>query len=442
MSEFDVVAVLTTMAALFAWINHRWFRLPTTIGLLAISLLLSVALVALGRAGLAPVDAFLQFVGAIDFDEALIHGMLGALLFAGALHVDLDELLRQKGVIALLATVGVVISTCVVGLLAHVLFGAFGFDVPLLVCFLFGAIVSPTDPIAVGAILRKAGVPRTLLTKITGESLFNDGLGVVIFLLLLQLAFGGAAISVLDASRLLAVEVLGGVAYGALLGWLAYRMLRSVDHYTVEILITLALVTGGYALASRLHVSGPLAMVVAGLLLGNRGRSLAMSESTRQRLDGFWELVDEFLNAVLFVIIGVEVVAVDFAEPVLLASVLAIPAVLFARWVSVALPVAALRQLRTFSPHVVTVLTWSGLKGGISVALALSLPAGPHRSLIVTATYIVVCFSILVQGLTVGPLVGRLLRSTRTEGDAGPTGATPSGGPLLSPGVEGPSDAT
>jgi CPA1 family monovalent cation:H+ antiporter len=355
------------------------------------------------------VDAFVAFVAAIDFDEAVLHGMLGALLFAGALHVNLEDLLRQWGVIALLATVGVVTSTLVVGTLTWLLFGWLGLAVPFVFCLLFGAVVSPTDPIAVAAILKGAAVPPSLLTKITGESLFNDGVGVVVFLLLLGLATGRADASALGAVELFGVEVFGGLAFGAAIGWLAYQMLRRVDNYSVEILVTLALVTGGYALANHLHLSGPLAMVVAGLLLGNRGRSLAMSDETRERLDNFWELVDEFLNAVLFVLIGVEVVVVELGGPLLVAGALAIPIVLLARWVSVGLPVTALRAVREFSPHAVTVLTWSGLKGGISVALALSLPPGPYRGVIVTATYVVVCFSIIVQGLTVEPVVRRLL---------------------------------
>lgn len=414
MSEFDAISVLVTMAALFAWLNHRYVRLPTTIGLMLIALVLSLTLVVLGRLGLATVDPFLEFVAAVDFDEAVLHGMLGALLFAGALHVDLSDLRRQMGVIALLATVGVLTSSAVTGLLSFLLFGWLGLGVPLLVCLLFGAIVSPTDPIAVGAILRKAGVPPSLLAKITGESLFNDGVGVVVFLLALDLADDRGEATVLEALRLFGVEVVGGLLYGAVVGWLAYQMLRRVDRYAVEILLTLAIVTGGYALAGHLHLSGPLAMVVAGLLLGNRGRAFAMSETTRTRLDDFWELADEFLNAVLFVLIGVEVVAVEFSEAVLAAGGLCIPAVLLARGISVALPVALLRPVRSFSPHAVKLLTWSGLKGGISVALALSLPPGPHRQLLVTATYLVVCFSILAQGLSVGPLVKRLLKGEAT----------------------------
>jgi CPA1 family monovalent cation:H+ antiporter len=408
MTPFDVVAVLTTMAAVFAWVNHRYVRLPTTIGLMSISLVLSLVLVVLERQGLASAEVFVSFVESIDFDEAVLQGMLGALLFAGALHLELEDLIEQRGVIAVLATAGVLVSTAVVGLLVMPLWGALGFAVPLASCLLFGAIVSPTDPIAVAAILKKAGVPGTLMAKISGESLFNDGVGVVVFLFLAGVASGVEEASGAVAFELFAVEVLGGLAFGGLLGWVSYRMLRSVDHYTVEILLTLAIVTGGYALANHLHLSGPLAMVVAGLFLGNRGRALAMSEHTRERLDGFWELADEFLNAVLFVLIGVEVVAVAFDGRAVLAGAIAIPVALVARWISVGLPVTALRALRPFTPHAIKVLTWSGLKGGISVALALSLPAGPHRELIVTATYVVVCFSILVQGLSVGAFVKRL----------------------------------
>jgi CPA1 family monovalent cation:H+ antiporter len=421
MTAFDVVAALTTMAAVFTWLNHRYVRLPTTIGLLVIAVVPSLALVVLQQLGVAGADAFVTFVESIDFDEAVLQGMLGALLFAGALHLELEDLLRQKWLIALLATVGVVTSTVVVGLLVLPLFGWLGFSVPLVYALLFGAIVSPTDPIAVAAILKKAGVPRSLMAKISGESLFNDGVGVVVFLLLAGIASGAEEASTVTVLELFAVEVVGGLAFGAAIGWAAYQMLRQVENYTVEILITLAVVTGGYALANHLHLSGPLAMVVAGLLLGNRGRAMAMSAATRERLDDFWELADEFLNAVLFVLIGVEVVTVAFDERALLAGALAIPLVLTARFVSVGIPVLALRTRREFTPHAIKVLTWSGLKGGISVALALSLPPGPYRELIVTATYVVVCFSIVVQGLSVAAVVKRLLGESdeAAEGLAG-----------------------
>lgn len=371
----------------------------------------SLSLVALGKWGWADLQFLVSALEGVDFDEALLNGMLGALLFAGALHIDINDLRDNRWVISLLATAGVVVSTVLVGAGAWFVFGGMELDVPVVYCLLFGALISPTDPIAVGAILRKAGVPKSLLVKITGESLFNDGVGVVLFLLILGTAgagHGGEHVGVAQVLNLLVLEVLGGFLFGGLLGWLVYRMLRAVDAYQVEILLTLALVTGGYAFAQRLHVSGPLAMVVAGLLIGNRGRALAMSEKTVAHLDSFWELADEFLNAVLFVMIGIEILLLEFPPGVLGAGLLSIPLVLLARWVSVGVPVQVLKRIRTFSPHAVKILTWSGLRGGISVALALSLPPGPIRDILLTVTYVVVTFSIVVQGLTVGPVARRL----------------------------------
>jgi len=408
MTIFDVVAGLTTLAALFGWVNHRFIRLPTTIGLMVISIGFSLGLVFASRFGVHLEEPMRQLLAGIDFDDALLNGMLGALLFAGALHIDLASLTKQRGVIALLATVGVLVSTVVVGTLAHLVLGR---DVPLAYCLLFGALISPTDPIAVGAILRKVGLPASLLTKISGESLFNDGVGVVVFLVLLEIAAGGGAVGPRAVVELVALEVVGGLVYGALLGWVVYRMLKSVDNYQVEILLTLGLVTGGYALAHHLHLSGPLAMVVAGLLIGNQGRSFAMSDQTRERLDAFWELVDEFLNALLFVLIGIEVLVLDVGSAAVIAGLILIPVVLLARWVSVAGPITLMRRHRKFSPGAVGILTWSGLRGGISVALALSLPQGGPRDLFITVTYVVVVFSIVVQGLTIGPFARRLAAS-------------------------------
>lgn len=414
MSLFEIIAVIVTLAGVFGWLNYRFLRLPPTIGLMIIALLFSLALVGLGRTGIGWVDPFTAFVREVDFDAALLHGMLGALLFAGALHIDIDDLAEQRWVIGILATVGVLMSTALVGVGSWYLFGWLGISVPLTWCLLFGALISPTDPIAVGAILRRVGVPRSLETKIAGESLFNDGVGVVVFLAIVGLVTGGHDPTAAGVAELLLFEVGGGLVYGGLLGWLVYRMLRSVDNYQVEILLTLALVTGGYALANRLHLSGPLAMVVAGLLIGNRGRRFAMSENTRVRLDAFWELIDEMLNAALFVLIGVDILIIDTSPSLLTAAALAIPLVLFARWISVGALVRLLGRVRRFSPHVVKILTWGGLRGGISVALALSLPAGPERGILVTVTYVVVCFSIIVQGLTIGRVVKRLLAPTGT----------------------------
>lgn len=409
MSLFHAFAILTTLAALFAWVNYRFIKLPSTIGLMVIALVSSLGMVLLGRAGLIDVSHFTVFIQAVDFDETLLKGMLGALLFAGALQVDLERLLVQKWIIAALATAGVLISTVIVGLGSWWVFGLVGLELPLVWAMLFGALISPTDPIAVGAILRKAGVPSGLETKITGESLFNDGIGVVVFVVIAELVREGATLSAGHVAELFLVEAVGGVVFGVVAGYVVFLMLRSVDNYEVEILLTLALVTGGYALANAMHLSGPLAMVIAGLMIGNQGRKLAMSETTREHLDTFWSLVDEFLNAGLFVLIGLEIIILEVTPPIVRAALIAIPLVLLARWISVVIPVTIASRFRTFTDNAVALLTWSGLRGGISVALALSLPTGAERDALVTVTYVVVCFSIIVQGLTVGPLSERLL---------------------------------
>jgi CPA1 family monovalent cation:H+ antiporter len=393
---------VTTLTALFGWFNYRSVRLPNTIGVMVISLAFSLALVVFGRFGNGIEEPMRQLLVAVDFDEVLLHGMLGALLFAGALHIDLGDLSEQKWVIGILATCGVLVSTVVVGGLTYVIFRMLSTELPFVYCLLFGALISPTDPIAVGAILRDVGLPKSLLIKISGESLFNDGIGVVVFVSVLELALQGHDVSASSIAGLFAIEVLGGIAYGAILGYAVYRMLKSVNNYQVEILLTLALVTGGYAVANRIGISGPLAMVVAGLLIGNQGRAFAMSDRTRARLDDFWELVDDFMNAVLFVLIGVEMLVVEFSVPALVAGLAAIPIVLAARWISVAIPITVMRRFRRFSPGAVRIFTWTGLRGAISVALALSLPPGPSRDPIITMTYIVVIFSIAVQGLTAG----------------------------------------
>jgi len=415
---FDLLALLVTLAALAAWLNHRFVRLPMTIGVMVLALAGSVVLVLLGRVGIGAAHVLGRIFEAVDFDDTLLNGMLGALLFAGSIHLDVNDVLQQKRVIALLATAGVLLSTAIVGFGSSWLFGSLGIHVPVIYCLLFGALISPTDPIAVGAILKRLGVPQSLRMKIQGESLFNDGIGVVLFLALLGAATGSEELGTLQVAQLLLVEVVGGLAYGAAIGWTVYRILKSVDNYQVEILVTLGLVTGGYALAQHLHVSGPLAMVVAGLLIGNRGRALAMSQRTRERLDAFWELVDEFLNAVLFVMIGMEVVVLQLRGSYITAGLLMIPLVVLARFVSVGGAVQALKRWRSFSPHAVKILTWSGLRGGISVALALSLPAGAERDPIVTATYVVVCFSIVAQGLTIESLINRWYAANPSAGGA------------------------
>jgi len=404
MSQFELIAILITLAALFSYLNERYLGLPSAIGLMLFALVMSLALIALGKFGFGMEEQARSLLGSIDFSKTLLHGMLSFLLFAGALHVNLEDLMQQKWFIISLATAGVVISTSIVGGLAWMVLQLLGLGIPFIYCLLFGALISPTDPIAVLGILKSAGAPKKLETQITGESLFNDGVGVVVFIVLLRIAEGTHEVGISEVALLFAEEALGGALFGLATGFLAYWMLKSVDNYPVEMLITLALVTGGYALAEALHLSAPIAIVVAGLLIGNHGRDLAMSDKTVEHLDTFWELLDELLNAVLFVLIGMEVLILQFTPGYLLAGVLAILIVLFARMVSVAIPVGLLRLWREFSPGVVKILTWGGLRGGISVALALSLPPGPERDVILTITYIVVVFSILVQGLTISRL--------------------------------------
>ncbi len=412
MKLFNILAVLITLSAVFSYINYRFIKLPTTIGVMAISLVGSLGITLLGPLGFGLEEDALRLLDSIDFDETLLHGMLSFLLFAGALHIDLDRLAHQKWIIGTLATVGTVGSTLIIGSLAYLVLDWLNIGLPLMHCLLFGALISPTDPIAVLGILKKAGVPESLETKISGESLFNDGVAVVVFLVLLQIAAGGHDVTAGTVAWLFAKEVLGGIVYGLLIGGIAYRMLKSVDNYQVEVLITLALVAGGYALADALHLSGPIAIVVAGLLIGNHGRLLAMSDRTRSHLDTFWELVDEVLNVVLFVLIGLEVLVLSWNQSYLIASVLMIPLLLLSRFVSVAVPIVIMRRFRTFSPSVIKILTWGGLRGGISVAMALSLPPGRHRDIILTITYAIVVFSIIVQGLTIGKLVEPAAQTT------------------------------
>ncbi|MGD0040642.1 MAG: sodium:proton antiporter [Isosphaeraceae bacterium] len=411
--RWPLIAVFIVMAAGFGYLNFRLLKLPTTIGLMALSLLFSLSLFVLGAFVPAVVQQTRSVIEQFDFNQVLLHGMLAFLLFAGALHIDLGDLARHKEPIALLATVGVLLSTLIVGVLMWGVFALLGFKLRFIDCLLFGALISPTDPIAVLSLLKKIGAPKTLEVQIAGESLFNDGIGVVLFMGLLEVATGENDFDVGHFAFLFIREAVGGVVFGLAIGLVAYRMLKSVDNYQVEILLSLALVWGGSALADALHISAPIAMVVAGLLIGNQGRSFAMSKMTTEHLDLFWELVDEGLNAVLFVAIGMELLVLTFTASYLAAGVLAVVIVLVARLVSVGLPVWLLRRSERFDPSMVPILVWGGLRGGISVALALSLPpeaAGdgvPRREVILATTYVVVVFSILVQGLTVGTMTRR-----------------------------------
>ncbi|MBX9857779.1 MAG: sodium:proton antiporter [Gemmatimonadaceae bacterium] len=405
----DLLAAVLALTATFAYINVRWVRLPSAIGLLLTALLSALGTklaAALGLVDLSPVIRVLQ---EIDFRETLLEGMLGPLLFAGALHVDWTVLRAQRGPVLLLATVGTVLAAAAIALGLWSLAPLFGFSIPVLWTLAFGVLIAPTDPIAVGALLKKAGVPPRLQVTITGESLFNDGVAVVLFLALLGVLVSGSAPAVGDIVKLLAIEVGGGIVFGLALGWVAVRLLRAVDNYQVEILVTLALVSAGFSLSRHLHVSGVLGMVVLGLIIGQSGRAVALSPVTQQRLDEFWELVDEFLNAALFVLIGVEILVLDFQAPALWLGVVMIPLTLLARFASIALPLGPLRRRYDLPSGSLRLLTWAGVRGGISIALALALPVGPVRTTLLAVTYVVVCFSILVQGLTMERVAKRLL---------------------------------
>ena len=409
MDLIQTFAALISLAALFSYINHRFIKLPTTIGLLIISLLLSLALIGLGKFGF-PLESYAQvMLKEVDFNKALMQGMLSALLFAGALHVSLEDLKKQRWIVAVLASIGMLSSTVMVGFASYYIFSWFGLNIPLIYCLLFGSLISPTDPIAVLGILKHLGAPKSLETKIAGESLFNDGIAVVVFIVLLGIAAGGGhgdePVSAGGVITLFLQEAVGGVGFGLIAGYVVFRMLASIDNYQVEILLTLGLVFGGYALASALHISGPIFVVVAGLLIGNRGRQYAMSDKTREHLDNFWELIDEILNAVLFVLIGLEVLVLSFDLNYLYAGLVMIPLTLLARFISVGVPVSLMKLRKTFTPNVIRILTWGGLRGGISIALALTLPAGEPREALIVVTYVVVIFSIIVQGLTVGKLI-------------------------------------
>ena len=413
MDTFDIIAWLLLITALFSYLNHRFLHFPTSIGVMAISLLFSLGVLAVGKLGWLPHidESAKDILVGIDFNQLILHGILGALLFAGALHINLADLAEQKWTIALLATAGILISTALVGGMIYGVTQWLSIEVPFMYCLTFGALISPTDPIAVLSILKSAHAPKSLETKIAGESLFNDGIAVVVFAVLLGIATGEHQPTVGSISLLFLKEAVGGALFGLAIGYGAYRLLKTVDNYQVEVLITLALVSAGYAFAEALHLSAPIAAVVSGLLIGNHGRSFAMSEKTIEHIDMFWELIDEILNAILFVLLGLELLVLTFEMPHFIAGVLAIPVVLAARLVGVSVPIYIRKFQREFSPHVIRILTWGGLRGGISVALALAVPPSPERDVLLMMTYVVVVFSVLVQGLTIGKLVERSLKS-------------------------------
>ena len=409
MDLYNALALLLVIAAAFAYLNLRFLKMPTAIGLMVLGLVASLGLVGLAHFEVQPVLKFALLVNKLDFSTIVMQVMLGFLLFAGAINVDTRSLGQLRWPVSVLALVGTPLSTGLVAGAMYLLLPWFGLPTPFIYCLLFGALISPTDPVAVLSILTKANIPKSLETKIVGESLFNDGVGVVLFVVTLEVALlGPGDVTLSHALGIFLRETVGGLALGTALGLGAAWLLRTIDNYQVEVLLTLALVAGGTALATRLHTSGPLAMVMAGLLVGHFSRSGAiLSDESQDYVDKFWELIDEVLNALLFVLMGLEVLVLHIPGRTVLAGLAAIVVVLVARLAAVALPLGLLRIRSTFqaSDHSLTVLTWGGLRGGLSVALALSLPATMPRELLVGITYVIVVFSIIGQGLTIGPLV-------------------------------------
>lgn len=415
LTVLEVGAVFLSITALLSYVNHRFIGLPTTIGVMVISIILSMVAIFLGFLGFDQlIDYEISLLNQLDFTEVLLDGMLSMLLFAGALHVNISDLKRYRLPIGILACVGTVVSAVLIATALYFMLPLLGFGLPYIWCLLFGALISPTDPIAVMGILSSAGAPKSIETVIAGESLFNDGLGVVIFVLLLGILSSGDIPTANYVAHTLAVEAGGGIVFGLVLGAILYYMIKSIDSYQEEVLLTLAGVIGGYALASHWHLSGPLAMVMMGLMLGNQGREWAMSDETRNYIDLFWELIDEILNAILFVLIGLEVVMIAYSGSLFVAGGLAIIIALLARFIVVGMTTQTFSKQLKLPDGAWKVLTWGGLRGGISVALVLQLPSGYERDILLALTYAVVVFSILVQGLSIGK-VARTIQPTKEK---------------------------
>ena len=411
MTILQVTSLLIVLAGAFGAINYLFLKLPSSIGILVVALLASLGVMGFDLVfpTLRAADAIQTIVRDIEFSDALLEGMLGLLLFAGALHVKISDLRKQAWVVLLMATLGVAISTTIVGYGFSWITGA-----PLIVALVFGALITPTDPVAVLGVLREANLRKSLETKIAGESLFNDGVAYVVFLIIAGLAFPSGenhSEGVMGAVTLFVQEAIGGAVLGAILGYLVFQIMKRIDDYSLEVLLSLGLAFGGYELAIYLHTSGPIMAVVAGLFIGDVGMKHGMSEQTRLYLNKFWELIDEILNAILFLLIGIEVFAVTFTGNAIWGGILCIALALFARAAAVTIPIILLKPFRSFTSDVIPIMTWGGLKGGISVALALTLPESEWKPIILAATYMVVIFSIIVQGLTIAPLANRLGRA-------------------------------
>ena len=403
MQLYNLITIIVVLTAVFGYINFRFIKLPGTIGIMLISLVASLFVIAIDY----KVPSF--FVASIDFDKALMNVMLSFLLFAGAIHINVRKLSQERIAVITFSTIGLLISTVVIAALLFVASAWLGISLNIINCLLFGALISPTDPIAVLGILKKANIPSTLETKISGESLFNDGVAVVVFVTIRQvLSTGIQHISAGNILWLFVREAGGGILFGWLLGYICFLALKSIDQYIIEVGITLSIVMGGYSLANYLHVSGPLAMVVTGLMIGNKSEQLEMSAISRDYMNKFWEMLDEFLNGILFLLIGFQMLVIHFNLMVFWLGCISIVIVLIARLISVALPIFFLKFKKTFEKNAISILTWGGLRGGISVALALSLPKTDTNEIFVAITYIIVLFSIIVQGLTIGKFAKKL----------------------------------
>ncbi|MDQ2994651.1 MAG: sodium:proton antiporter [Pseudomonadota bacterium] len=406
MDFYTIAASVLTMAIIATYINERFIKLPTTIAIMASSLLLSLLVIIFGRYFNTHFgDEFAEKLSTIDFHALLMNGMLSFLLFAGALHVDISRLKAHKWEIGVLATFSTVLSAILIAVVCYYLLPLLGVNLSFIYCLLFGALISPTDPIAVLATFKELNAPKNLDVKVAGESLFNDGVGIVMFLSIYQVAFSNTAFDWQNVTLLFVQQALGGIAYGAALGFITSWLIKPIDNHKVVILMTIMVATGGYALAQQINISGALAMVVAGIFIGNHGRNYSMSTKSRESLDNFWEIIDEILNAALFLLIGFELLVLEAQSNEILVGCLMIPLVLSVRFITVAIPMTVFKQYKTYVPYTIRILVWGGLRGGLAVALALALPASHDRSIILVMTYAVVMFSVLVQGLTIKPLV-------------------------------------
>jgi CPA1 family monovalent cation:H+ antiporter len=406
---YTAVSLIIVVTALSGYINARFLKLPGAIGIMLISVFASIVIIATASFQPEIFKDLIGFIGSVDFTHILLEEMLSFLLFAGAIHINVHRLKAERLPILAFSTVGVFISTFIVGCLFYVVSLWLGFNIDFLPCLLFGSLISPTDPVAVLSVLRQSKIPSSLEMKITGESLFNDGVSVVVFITIYEIMVSGVDnISIKEVGWLFLKEAGGGMLFGTALGYAGFLLLRSINNYAVEVMITLAIVMGGSLVAAYLHISTLLAMVMAGIITGNKSRSLGMSDETRDYVDKFWEMIDEVLNAILFLLIGLELLIIPFNYKLLLLGCITIGIVLLARFISVVIPVFVLRYKRAFEKNAVLILTWGGLRGGISIALALALPGGNYKGIIVTVTYIIVLFSILAQGLTIGKVAKKL----------------------------------